>query len=219
MLTDEDHPISSIKDRWKFSFRHSRPRTAVMAEDVPKTDCDESRKLRIAIIGGGIAGTAAAGALSRLPHVQVKVYERSPVVREAGAQIAVMVTALKVLSRMLSPAAWEHLQSVLYRGKGTDGIHHRHWRTGEILLTAISPHTPRHLQEGRASRVLLHRTLMMDVPEGVVEYGYDLSKVETQTNGEGKKEAILHFKNGITRTVDLVVAADGLYSVSSLCCL
>lgn len=176
-----------------------------------------SRVLRIAIIGGGLAGAAAAGALSRLANVQVRVYERSPVIREAGAQIAVMVTAIKVLRRMLSPAAWDHLEQVLYRGKDTDGIRHRHWRTGEVLLTAISPHTPRSMQEGRASRVMLHRTLMMDVPDGVVEYGNEVACVETRRNDEGGSEAVLHFKGGHSTSVDLVVAADGLYSVRRLC--
>ncbi|OKL63770.1 hypothetical protein UA08_00695 [Talaromyces atroroseus] len=168
-----------------------------------------TRQLRIAIVGGGLAGAAAAGALSRLPNVQVRAYERAPAVREAGAQIAVMVTALKVLRRILSPAAWEYLQSRLYRGDGTDGIHHRHWKTGEILTIAISPDTPRYLQEGRTSRVSLHRALMIDVPDGVFEYGKEVLKVESHRQ---KKEVSLHLSNGETKTADLVVVADGLYS-------
>lgn len=182
----------------------------VNAVPLPTTD---ARPLRIAIIGGGLAGAAAAGTLSRLPNVQIKAYERAPVVREAGAQIAVMVTALKALRRMLSPTAWDHLQSRLYRGKGTDGIHHRHWKTGEILSTAISPDTPRHMQEGRTSRVSLHRTLMIDVPDGVFEYRSEVVRTETLASDNGQKEVVLHFKNGETKTADLVVVADGLYSV------
>ncbi|KAH8693841.1 hypothetical protein BGW36DRAFT_300332 [Talaromyces proteolyticus] len=170
---------------------------------------NDSRPLRIAIVGGGLAGAAAAGVLSRLPNVKVRAYERAPAIREAGAQIAVMVTALKVLRRMLSPAAWDYLQSMLYRGEGADGIHHRHWRTGEILSTATSPDTARHMQEGRVSRVSLHRTLMMDVPDGVFEYGREVVKVETSYR---QKEVTLHLKNGDTKTADLLVVADGLYS-------
>lgn len=172
-----------------------------------------ARTLRIAIIGGGLAGAAAAGALSRLPNVQIKAYERAPEIREAGAQIAVMVTALKVLRRMLSAAAWDHLQSKLYRGEGTDGIHHRHWRIGEILTTAISPDTPRHMQEGRVSRVSLHRTLMMDVPDGVFRYGSEVLKIETRVHDDQQTEVVIHFKNGNTQIADVVVVADGLYSV------
>jgi salicylate hydroxylase len=169
--------------------------------------------LRIAIIGGGLAGAAAAGVLSRLPNVQVKAYERAPAIREAGAQIAVMVTALKALRRMLSPAAWDHLQSKLYRGEGTDGIHHRHWRTGEILTTSFSPDTPRHMQEGRISRVTLHRTLMTDVPDEAFQYGSEVVKIESKTLKNKRTEIVIHLKNGGTQTADFVVVADGLYSV------
>ncbi|KAH8879474.1 FAD/NAD(P)-binding domain-containing protein, partial [Thozetella sp. PMI_491] len=166
----------------------------------------------IAIVGGGLAGASAAVALSRLPDTQVRVYERAPALRESGAQIAVMVTAVKVLRRMLSPAAWDHLQQVLYRGEGTAGIHHRHWKTGEILATAVSPDTPRHMQEGRASRPLLHKTLMMDVPDGIVEYGREVVQLESRMDQSGEKKVVLHFNDGDTRTADLVVSADGLYS-------
>ena len=43
-------------------------------------------------MGGGLAGAAAAGTLSRLPNVHVKVYERSEAIREVGALIGVMVS-------------------------------------------------------------------------------------------------------------------------------
>lgn len=43
-------------------------------------------------MGGGLAGAAAAGTLSRLPDVDIKVYERADKVREAGALIGVMVS-------------------------------------------------------------------------------------------------------------------------------
>ncbi|KAJ9138230.1 Salicylate hydroxylase [Pleurostoma richardsiae] len=169
--------------------------------------------LRIAIIGGGLAGAAAAGALSRLPDTQVKVYERSEVVREVGALIAVMVSALKVLRRMVSPAAWEELQRILYRGEGTEGIHHRHWRSGEIMATAISPDTPRHMQEGRTGRAPLLKTLMMDVPDGVVAYGKEVIRVEPRTaDGAQGSSPLLHFSDGSIQEADLVVVADGLYS-------
>ena len=172
------------------------------------------RPVRIAIIGGGIAGSAAALSLTRLPDVHVKVYERAPAIREAGAQIALMVSAMKTLHRMLSPKAFTELERNMFRADGADGIHHRHWRSGEVLATNISPHTPRRLQEGRTSRVVLHRVLMRDVPESVVEYGKEFVRVQTYTTTAGHKKALLHFKDDSTVTADLVIAADGLYSVS-----
>lgn len=176
-----------------------------------------SRPLRIAIIGGGLAGAAAAGALSRLPDVQIKGYEQSKAVREVGALIAVMVSAVKVLRRMLSPSAWDELQRILYRGEGTEGIHHRHWQSGEVLATAISPDTPRHMQEGRTGRVPLHNTLMMDVPDGIMEYGRKVTHVETRTAAGAAKVGRLYFADGSTEEADLIIVADGIYSVSNCC--
>lgn len=178
---------------------------------IPPTS--SSKPLKIAIIGGGLAGASAAGALSKLPNAQIKVYERSAVVREVGALIAVMVSAVKVLRRMSSPAAWAELQRILYRGEGTEGIHHRHWESGEVMATAISPHTPRPMQEGRTGRAPLLNMLMMDVPDGVMQYSREVVRVEPQKD-EAKAGAVLHFSDETTEYADLVVVADGIYSVS-----
>jgi salicylate hydroxylase len=182
--------------------------------DASSTKEFHCRPLRIAIIGGGLAGAAAAGALSRLPDVEIKVYERSDAIREVGALIAIMVSAVRTLSRMLSPSGFKELQRILYRGENTEGIHHRHWRTGEIMASAISPHTPRHLQEGRTGRIPLHKMLMGEVPDGVFEYGRQVVHVERlpRASGDDDQEMRLRFADGSTTITDLVVVADGLYS-------
>jgi salicylate hydroxylase len=116
---------------------------------------------------------------------------------------------------MLSPSSFDELQSICYRGQSVDGINHRHWRTGEILTTAISPHSPRHLQEGRTSRVALHKVLMNEVPEGVFKYGKYVVQVDKRKKeGGGRAEMRLRFEDWSTEDADIVVAADGLYSVS-----
>jgi salicylate hydroxylase len=123
---------------------------------------------------------------------------------------------MRTLARMLSPANFEELQRISYRGENVDGINHRHWRTGEILTTAISPHSPRHLQEGRTSRVALHRLLMKEVPDGVFNYGKHVVQVEKRHEGDHNGSKMrLHFADGSTTDADVVVAADGLYSVSA----
>lgn len=120
---------------------------------------------------------------------------------------------MRSLSRMLSPAGWERLQYLLYRGEGAEGIFHRHWRTGEVLASALSPHTPRHMQEGRVSRIALHDLLMRDVPEGVMNYERHVVRVQKREEGGGMR---IYFEDGQAEDADLLVAADGLYSVSSL---
>ncbi len=168
-----------------------------------------ARKLKIRVVGGGLAGAAVAGTLARLPDVDLRVYERADKVREAGALIGVMVSAMRSLSRMLSAAGWQRMQALLYRAPGLDGINHRFWRTGEIMARALSPHTPRYMEEGRISRQALHDVLMQEVPAGVMAFGRAVARVEKAQGGPGMD---IYFEDGAVETADLVVAADGLYS-------
>ncbi|CAK7223394.1 hypothetical protein SCUCBS95973_005163 [Sporothrix curviconia] len=177
---------------------------------VPKPST--KKKLKVIVVGGGLAGAAAAGSLARLPDIELKVYERADKVREAGALIGVMVSAMRSLSRMLSPAGWESMQKLLYRGEGCEGINHRFWRTGEIMTCALSPHTPRYMEEGRISRQALHDVLMRDVPEGIMHFEKHVMRIE-KISGQGDASGMrLVFENGSTEEADLVIAADGLYS-------
>jgi salicylate hydroxylase len=52
----------------------------------------------VAIIGGGPAGLASAIALSKLPYLSVKLFERNPEPREVGAGISISYNAWKVLN-------------------------------------------------------------------------------------------------------------------------
>lgn len=54
-------------------------------------------KLRIAIVGGGPGGLATAIALSRLPQVEVRIYEQAHELREVGAGISIGSNSWKVL--------------------------------------------------------------------------------------------------------------------------
>lgn len=53
--------------------------------------------LRVAIVGAGPAGLGAAIALSKLPNVQVDIYEKATELREVGAGIRIGYNCWKVL--------------------------------------------------------------------------------------------------------------------------
>jgi salicylate hydroxylase len=53
--------------------------------------------LRIAIIGGGPGGLSSAIALSKLPNVEVTIYEQARELREIGAGIQIGYNCWKVL--------------------------------------------------------------------------------------------------------------------------
>jgi 2-polyprenyl-6-methoxyphenol hydroxylase-like FAD-dependent oxidoreductase len=53
--------------------------------------------LRVAIVGAGPAGLGAAIALSKLPNLQVNIYEKATELREVGAGIRIGYNGWKVL--------------------------------------------------------------------------------------------------------------------------
>lgn len=61
------------------------------------TITNPNRSLRVAIIGGGPGGLATAIALSKIPNVEVTVYEQAKVLREVGAGISIGQNTWNVL--------------------------------------------------------------------------------------------------------------------------
>lgn len=53
--------------------------------------------LRVAIVGGGPGGLSAAIAISKLPNVEVTIYEQARELREIGAGIQIGFNCWKVL--------------------------------------------------------------------------------------------------------------------------
>jgi salicylate hydroxylase len=79
---------------------------------------------KIAIIGGGIGGLAAALALIRR-GIDVDVYEQAPVLRELGAGVQVSANGTRILHALGLKGALEDVQ-VLPAGKAI-----RLWNTGQ----------------------------------------------------------------------------------------
>lgn len=67
-----------------------------------------SRRIRVAIIGGGLAGAALANALFQIQHLDIEVYESAPEFSERGAAVGLTSTAQKSLQRII-PSASETL--------------------------------------------------------------------------------------------------------------
>lgn len=55
------------------------------------------RRLRVAIVGGGPGGLGTAIALSKVPRIDVTIYEQAKMLREVGAGISIGPNSWKVL--------------------------------------------------------------------------------------------------------------------------
>jgi salicylate hydroxylase len=67
-----------------------------------------TRKLRVAIIGGGLAGAMLANAVFQHPHLEVHIYESAPEFLERGAAVGLAANAQRALGEII-PSAQELL--------------------------------------------------------------------------------------------------------------
>jgi len=151
---------------------------------------------RIAIIGAGIGGLAAAVALRRR-GVDVQIYEQSPALGEVGAGVSLTANSLRVLDRLELMPVLDRTAVALPRGMQlyrADGTH-----VGGSAATA-SP--------GRN----VHRADLIDVfhaaiGDGRLHLGAKLAGLE-----QDGAIVRLRFDSGDPVDVDGVVGADGIHS-------
>jgi salicylate hydroxylase len=159
--------------------------------------------LSVAVIGGGIGGTAAALSLLQ-SGADVHIYEQARELREVGAGIQVSPNASRVLHRLGLADALARL------GVKPLAVHQRRWQDGRTLLrtpvaqameTAFgSPHYQMH-------RADVLRTLVAALPSDRLHIGHRLTGLADQGD---RVEA--QFENGALIKVDMLVGADGIHS-------
>jgi salicylate hydroxylase len=156
--------------------------------------------LRIAVIGGGIGGSAAALSLLKAGF-EVQVYEQSRQPREVGAGIVLTPNAVRVLHHL---GCAEHLAAL---GATPTAIRQRRWDDGRTLL--CSPVNP----PGRTAMFYTsHRSdilLMLagELPPARLHLGHRLTGF---TDNGDKVE--MQFDNGARAEADIMIGADGIHS-------
>ncbi|MBV8289320.1 MAG: FAD-dependent monooxygenase, partial [Hyphomicrobiales bacterium] len=159
--------------------------------------------LKIAVIGGGIGGLAAAVGLHRTGF-DVDVYEQAPELTEVGGGINMGPNAVRILYRL-------GLREGLDReGVCPVGSHQRRWQDGRILQrTAVNPRCE---QLYGAPHVTIHRADLLSV----IAAGFPTERVHLShrlvglTNCGDGTEA--WFDNGVHIRADVLVGADGIHS-------
>ena len=61
---------------------------------------NSTRRLRVAIAGGGLAGATLINVLQKYPHLDVQIYESAPEFSERGAAVGISSNAQNALSEM-----------------------------------------------------------------------------------------------------------------------
>ena len=159
------------------------------------------KNLRVAIVGAGYAGAAAAKALSLL-GADVNVYEQAKQIREVGAGIGLRPSTMDrfrewgifdAIAKVSSPSDYFEILTA----------------TGEPIMKEAWPE----IDTFGAKTHLIHRGDFIDalvgvLSEGMVHLGHKLETVEDQSD-----RSVLTFANGTAVEADLVVGADGIKSV------
>lgn len=163
-----------------------------------------SRSPRIAIIGAGIGGIAAAVLLSD-SGFNVMLYEQAPRFKRLGAGIHLAPNAFHVLRKVGIEAG------LLANGLQPDSWVSRDYKTGDImhrLPLGESAQARWGAPYMTVHRGTLHELLISAIPSGSLRLGKQLVRAE-----EVDAEVKLTFTDGTTEFADIVIGADGLNSV------
>ena len=159
--------------------------------------------VRIAIVGGGLAGLAAANALKTF-GIAADVFEQAPALGEIGAAVNTSPQAVKALQAI---GLSEKIATVGHR---SPGIYTRNMLTGEFLEFNDRFELA---QRYGAPYYSFHRADLLDalasgLDRHAVHLGHRLAAVE-----EGSERIGLRFDNGARVEAEYVIGADGVRSV------
>jgi salicylate hydroxylase len=163
--------------------------------------------LRIAVVGGGICGLAAAGFLRRA-GLAVTVYEQATQISEIGAGLVVPPNAVRLVRRL---GGFERLQDVAVPLEV--GWEFRRWQDGTVLFAQrLGADCERLFGEPcfTAHRADLLDILLAAAGEPAPRLAARCVAVRHRPD-HGDVE--LAFADGSTATADVVIGADGTHSV------
>lgn len=158
---------------------------------------------RIAIVGGGLAGLAAANALARV-GIDADVFEAAPALGEVGAAVNIAPNATRALEAI---GLGEKVAAV---GTSSPGIYTRNMQTGEFLEFNDRVKTSARLG---APYYTFHRADLLDafasgLDRRSIHLGHRLVGIEERSEG-----VVLAFANGTKVEAEFVIGADGVRSV------
>ncbi|MDV8148800.1 NAD(P)/FAD-dependent oxidoreductase [Arthrobacter sp. B10-11] len=160
---------------------------------------EDIKNLKIAIVGAGYGGAAAAKALSLL-GADVNVYEQAPQMGEVGAGIGLRPATMArfrqwgifdAIANVSSPSDYFEILTA----------------TGDPIMKDTWPEFGDEKQTHLIHRRDFIEALLGVLPEGMVHLGHRLEAIEDKGD-----RSVLTFSNGETVEADLVVGADGIKS-------
>ncbi|CAJ2510945.1 Uu.00g065700.m01.CDS01 [Anthostomella pinea] len=146
-------------------------------------------RIRVAIIGGGLAGASLANALFWLPHLDIQVFEAAPEFSERGASIGLSKNTLETLDQILRAA-----ERLLIEEAGAVVS-----KSARVMMGS---------GEEAVYRASFLRLLLAPLPDHMLHTNKKL--VSQHTSSNGRVEVV--FEDGAVDHFDAVIGADGIFS-------
>jgi salicylate hydroxylase len=162
-----------------------------------------ARALRVAVIGGGIGGLAAARALL-MRGMEVTVYEQAPRLSEFGGGVVLTPNALIAL-RALGLE-----ERVLAHAFESTGQVVRSWRSGRVIFRNSFASFRSHFG---ATSCSIHRGDMQKLLSEFVPASSLRLAARCVAVTPGERAGVAHFADGSEVEADVIVGADGIHSV------
>lgn len=172
-------------------------------------DSSMPKKIRVAVVGGGIGGLCFAIGLMRMPNIDFEIYEAAHKFSEIGAGVALAPNAQRAMQQ-ISPDVTKAFDKLVLSNKWPQYEH-----VWQSVYVGQGPKAGKHIADiplhGRNG--FIHRAKFLDelvklVPREKSHFGKRLEHVDDGADGE---PMTLHFKDGTTATADCVVGCDGIH--------
>jgi salicylate hydroxylase len=157
------------------------------------------KPLRVAIVGGGIGGAAAASALSQR-GVTVRLFEQAPALAEVGAGVALQPNGIRMLRQLGLGGAL-----LQWGARWLDPQFRR--SDGSFIACMWPPELGNEIEFYGMHRADLLNLFVERLPADVVATDHKCVGFE-----QDEHEAIIRFANGRREVADVVIAADGIHS-------
>lgn len=168
------------------------------------------KKIRIAIIGGGISGLALAAGLVKKPHIDFTIYESVPEYRDVGAGLALHLNAIKAMALIGDEVRQAYFDSALNMGE-------EDMELATQVILAHGPHSGDVVAElGRAkgrktvARYELMKAFQKLLPADRVQFGKRAEGIQELDDDTLR----IRFTDGSEATADCVLGGDGVHSIT-----